>query len=99
MIIIIYVKTQAISKYLDTIKNNSILKNRKFLILIIYLMKGTGLLVILRNRGFYSFNKEFIYFDLDSNNTSKKINLTLGIQNYKKTNSDGFQELNHKNIQ
>ena len=38
----------------------------------------------LRNRGFYSFNKEFIYFDLDSNNRSKKINLNLGIQNYKK---------------
>ena len=35
-------------------------------------MKGIGLVIILEIEVFYSFNKEFIYFDLDSNNTSKK---------------------------
>ncbi len=87
---------KAISKYLDSIKNNSILKSGAIFNTDNLSYERDRISNYLRNRGFYSFNKEFIYFDLDSNNTSKKINLTLGIQNYKKTNSDGFQELNHK---
>ena len=87
---------EAISEYIDSLQNNSTLKKGDIFDTDYLSHERDRISKYLRNRGFYSFNKEFIYFDLDSNNNSKKINLTLGIQNYKKTNADGFQILNHK---
>ena len=87
---------QEITKYLDSIKNNSLLKKGDIFDTDNLILERDRISRYFRNRGFYSFNKEFIYFDLDSNNNSNKINLTLGIQNYKKTNSNGLEELNHK---
>ena len=63
---------KAISKYLDSIKNNSILKSGAIFNTDNLSYERDRISNYLRNRGFYSFNKEFIYFDLDSNNTSKK---------------------------
>jgi outer membrane protein assembly factor BamA len=89
-------KDEAIFEYLDSIKSNSLLKKGEVFDTDNLINERDRISKYLRNRGFYSFNKEFIYFDLDSNNRSKKINLNLGIQNYKKTNSGVLEELHHK---
>ena len=89
-------KDEAISEYLDSIQSNSLLKKGEFFDTDILTNERDRISKYLRNRGFYSFNKEFIYFDLDTNRISNKINLILGIQNYKRTNSGVFEELDHK---
>ena len=52
----------------------------------------------LQNRGFYSFNKEFIFYVLDTLSSIEKVDLTLGIQNFKKVDpkTNQFYELPHQ---
>jgi outer membrane protein assembly factor BamA len=38
----------------------------------------------LRNRGYFSFNKEFIYFDVDTTIGNKKVDIKLGIKSFAK---------------
>lgn len=42
----------------------------------------------LKNRGYYSFNKEFVYFQADSSAKTRKVNLVLKIQNFQKKDSN-----------
>ena len=87
---------ESISKYLDSIQNNSLIKKGEVFDTDNLILERDRINNYFRNRGFYSFNKEFIYFDLDSNNLLNKINLILGIQNFKVKNSNGLEELKHK---
>ncbi|CAG5085422.1 Outer membrane protein assembly factor BamA [Parvicella tangerina] len=43
----------------------------------------TRITKFLLEQGFYFFNKEFIYFKVDSTIGEKKVNITMGIQNFK----------------
>ncbi len=77
---------QGIIAYLDTIKNNSLLKKGDQFDTYLLTEERDKVNTFLQNRGFFSFNKEFIYYDLDTIGLSNKVNLTFGIQNYKKFN-------------
>lgn len=86
----------SILEYLDTIKNTSILKTGQIFNTDNLLEERNRINQFLRNRGFYSFNKEFLFFELDSIGLNNQINLTLGFQNYKSSKSDGLNQLNHQ---
>ena len=87
-----------ISSYLDSIKSNSFLNKGAIFDTDNLVKERNRINDFLTNRGFYNFNKEFIYFDIDTNYFSKTVNITLGIQNYKKINqiNNSFQNLTHK---
>ena len=86
-----------ISNHLETIKSSSIFKKEEIFDTDQLVIERNRINDFLRNKGFYFFNKEFIYFDIDSNNLDNRVNLTLGIQNYKILDSsiNNFHELNH----
>ena len=86
-----------ISNHLETIKSTSIFKKEEIFDTDQLVIERNRINDFLRNKGFYFFNKEFIYFDIDSNNLDNRVNLTLGIQNYKILDSsiNNFHELNH----
>ena len=87
-----------ISSYLDSIESNSFLKKGAIFDTDNLLKERNRINDFLTNSGFYNFNKEFIYFDIDTNYVSKTVNITLGIQNYKKIDkiNNSFQDLTHK---
>lgn len=87
-----------ISSYLDSIKSNSFLKKGAIFDTDNLVKERNRINDFLTNSGFYNFNKEFIYFDIDTNYVSKTVNITLGIQNYKKIDkiNNSFQDLTHK---
>ena len=89
---------QGIVKYLDSIKQFSLLKQGDQFDTEILTKERSNITYYLQNRGFYSFNKEFIFFDLDTLNILNGVNLTLGIQNYRKFNNEKNQitELPHQ---
>jgi outer membrane protein assembly factor BamA len=51
----------------------------------------------LRNKGFYNFTKEYIYFDIDTNLNNRQVDVTVGIKKYahKKQNTDSIIETLH----
>ena len=87
-----------ISSYLDSIESNSFLKKGSIFDTDNLVKERNRINEFLTNSGFYNFNKEFIYFDIDTNYVSKNVNITLGIQNYKKIDkiNNSFQDLTHK---
>ena len=87
-----------ISSYLDSIESNSFLKKGSIFDTDNLVKERNRINDFLTNSGFYNFNKEFIYFDIDTNYVSKTVNITLGIQNYKKIDkiNNSFQDLTHK---
>ena len=87
-----------ISSYLDSIESNSFLKKGAIFDTDNLVKERNRINDFLTNSGFYNFNKEFIYFDIDTNYLSKTVNITLGIQNYKKIDkiNNSFQDLTHK---
>ena len=87
-----------ISSYLDSIKSNSFLIKGAIFDTDNLVKERNRINDFLTNRGFYNFNKEFIYFDIDTNYVSNSVNITLGIQNYKKIDkiNNSFQDLTHK---
>jgi outer membrane protein assembly factor BamA len=44
---------------------------------------------ILRDSGYYAFNRDYIYYEVDSALNDHLVDITLGIRNYPKTNSRG----------
>lgn len=44
----------------------------------------------LRNKGYYNFNREYIYYSVDSSAGKHQVDLTLGIKRYIITASDGY---------
>ncbi len=44
---------------------------------------------VLRDSGYYAFNREFIYYEVDSALSSHQVDITLGIRNFQKTDSRG----------
>ncbi len=58
----------------------------------------TRLTKYLLNNGYHFFNKEFIYFRIDSALGSRQVNVVLGIQNYKVKDvlTDSIVEVKHK---
>lgn len=87
-----------INQYLDTIKQNSLIKESSHFDTYLLSEERNNVTAFLQNRGFYSFNKEFIFYDLDTNGINGDVNLTFGIQNYKKFNNsiNEFTELPHQ---
>jgi len=87
-----------ISRYLDSIESNSFLTKGDVFDTDNLVKERDRINDFLSNNGFYNFNKEFIYFDIDTNYISNTINIILGIQNYKKINqiNNSFQDLTHK---
>ena len=87
-----------ISSYLDSIKSNSFLKKGAIFDTDNLVKERIRINDFLTNSGFYNFNKEFIYFDIDTNYVSKTVDITLGIQNYKKIDkiNNSFKDLTHK---
>ncbi|MFL2580131.1 MAG: BamA/TamA family outer membrane protein [Parvicellaceae bacterium] len=87
-----------ISSYLDSIESNSFLKKGAIFDTDNLVKERNRINEFLTNSGFYNFNKEFIYFDIDTNYVSKTVDITLGIQNYKKIDkiNNSFQDLTHK---
>ena len=87
-----------ISSYLDSIESNSFLKKGAIFDTDNLVKERNRINDFLTNSGFYNFNKEFIYFDIDTNYVSKTVNITLGIQNYKKIDkiNNSFKDLTHK---
>ncbi len=89
---------KGIANYLDTIKNNSLLKKGNKFDTYLLSEERDNITTFFQNRGFYAFNKEFIYYELDTIGLLNKVNLILGIQNYKKYNEKENQifELPHQ---
>ena len=87
-----------ISSCLDSIESNSFLKKGAIFDTDNLVKERNRINDFLTNSGFYNFNKEFIYFDIDTNYVSKTVNITLGIQNYKKIDkiNNSFKDLTHK---
>ena len=87
-----------ISSYLDSIESNSFLKKGAIFDTDNLVKERNRINEFLTNSGFYNFNKEFIYFDIDTNYVSKTVDITLGIQNYKKIDkiNNSFKDLTHK---
>ena len=73
-----------ISSYLDSIKSNSFLNKGAVFDTENLVKERNRINDFLTDRGFYNFNKEFIYFEIDTNYVTNTVNITLGIQNYKK---------------
>ena len=44
---------------------------------------------VLRNRGYYSFTRDFVYFDVDSSLNSRQVDITLGVRNFPTLNRTG----------
>ena len=44
---------------------------------------------LLRDKGYYAFNRDFIYFEVDSSLNSHQVDITLGIHNYPSKNRRG----------
>ena len=87
-----------ISNYLDSIQSDSFLKKGEVFDTDNLVKERNRINEFLTNSGFYNFNKEFIYFDIDTNHILNNVDITLGIQNYKKINqiNNSFQDLTHK---
>jgi len=45
---------------------------------------------LVRDSGYYSFNRDYVYFEVDSALNEHLVDITLGIRNYSKTNSRGL---------
>ncbi|MCK5693319.1 MAG: BamA/TamA family outer membrane protein [Bacteroidales bacterium] len=45
---------------------------------------------LVRDSGYYSFNRDYVYFEVDSALNEHLVDITLGIHNYTKTNSRGL---------
>ena len=73
-----------IDRYIDTIKQNSLIKIGDQYDTELLNQERNKVTRLLQNSGFYSFNKEFIYYEIDTFNLENKVNLVFGIQNYKK---------------
>ena len=51
----------------------------------------------MQNNGFYTFNKEFVYYKIDTAKLENQVDVKLGIQNYKKINNENkWYELQHQ---
>lgn len=54
---------------------------------------------MLRNKGFYNFSKEYVYFKADSNLNSNQVDLSIGIKKFAQrvsSTNDSIVETNHK---
>jgi outer membrane protein assembly factor BamA len=50
----------------------------------------------MKNKGFFNFSKEYIFYQADSSNKSHKVNVTLVIKKYRQFYEDGtIKEMNH----
>ena len=51
---------------------------------------------LLKNKGFYNFSKEYVFYKADSSRQSKRVEVTLVIKNYRQFREDGsFEEMSH----
>ncbi len=89
---------KGIIKYLDTIKDNSIISKGDYFDTYKLTEERNNVTTFLQNRGFYSFNKEFIFYELDTMNRDNNVEIKFGIQNYKKfdENKNKIVELPHQ---
>ena len=55
----------------------------------------TRLTELFRERGFYDFSKEFIYFEIDSGLPGRLVDITMGIENKPVQDGDSIQYIKH----
>ena len=86
-----------INQQVDKLKERIFIKSGNAFDSDVLKLQRNSLTSYLQNNGFYTFNKEFIYYKIDSVNLDRKVDITMGIQNYKKVNEDNnLFELPHK---
>ena len=86
-----------INQQVDKLKDRIFIKSGNAFDSDVLKLQRNSLTNYLQNNGFYTFNKEFIYYKIDSANLKNKVNISMGIQNYKKVNEDNnLFELPHK---
>ena len=55
---------------------------------------------LLKNKGFYNFSKEYIFFQADSSQRNRRVDVTLVIKNYRQVTVEGsFKEMPHPKYQ
>lgn len=77
------IKDSTLSKYIDTIKPESKIKVGQNFDTDKMSDERERITKFLLNNGYHYFNKEFIYFRVDSSLGKHQVNVELGIQNYK----------------
>ena len=77
-----------INQQVDKLKERIFIKSGNAFDSDLLKLQRNSLTSYLQNNGFYTFNKEFIYYKIDSANLDRKVDITMGIQNYKKVNED-----------
>jgi hypothetical protein len=84
--------------YLDSIKSNSFLQKGGLFSTDNMDLERDRITTFLKNNGFFFFNKEFIYFSVDTIGLDHEIDVEMGIQNYKhkSISSDIVVERPHK---
>ena len=92
------INDSVIGFYLDSIKSNSFLKKGDLFSTDNMDLERDRITHFLKNNGFFFFNKEFIYFSVDTIGLDHEIDVEMGIQNYKhkSKNSDLVVERPHK---
>jgi outer membrane protein assembly factor BamA len=54
-----------------------------------FLLENSRIEEILRNNGYFSFTKDYIYYEVDSAIGNDEVDITMGIKKYSKKDSDG----------
>jgi outer membrane protein assembly factor BamA len=72
----------------DTV--NSLLKPGELFDVDAMQAERTRIETYLRNRGYYNFNREYIYYEVDSSLNSHQVNLTVGVKKFILPSEEGF---------
>ena len=91
-------KDSIIGFYLDSIKPNSLIKTGDLFNTDLMDSERDRITDFMKRNGFYFFNKEFIYFSIDTIGLDHLVDIEMGIQNYKHKSqkSDNIVEKPHK---
>ena len=69
-----------INQQVDKLKERIFIKSGNAFDSDVLKLQRNSLTSYLQNNGFYTFNKEFIYYKIDSANLDRKVDITMGIQ-------------------
>ena len=90
-------KDTIINNHLDIINQSNLIKSGSPFDTDVLKLQRNNVTHYLQNNGFYTFTKEFVYYKIDTAKLENKVDVKLGIQNYKKINNENkWYELQHQ---
>jgi outer membrane protein assembly factor BamA len=83
------VEDTALQKYIDSDTLNCLLKPKASFDIDVMQDERTRIETYIKNKGYYGFSKEYIYFEADSLSKNHSVDLLLGVKKYQYKEADG----------